>query len=1359
MRIIKFAIFVMCLTSLLASCLSCSSSNDTSTDPTDVKISNELTNMRIMSVAEDHEGFIWIGTQRGLNRCNGDNIDQYFCNDEPYSIPDNRINCVFCDSKGRIWVTTKNGIARYTEQDNFEQIPIADSNINCLQMAENSRGDIFATQTNNILKYNAESNQFEKVILNVSNIDAYQQNIYVDEEDNLWVVDDRTVARYSTTTFKLRNKLELKSDMDIQTSALIGRQLWLADTDGLHIYDVIENKWVDVPEAIVTHPMYNKGGLFCITPIADHKILFSSTQGLFIYDPATSSMMHENDEEFPFTAPKYRTYRAFCDSHDNLWLSALWQGCTCIQMSSQRFDSHAPLVNAMREKMVASMAVDKQQRLWISTQGTGIYAYNLTTQHFRHIDTKDIVNINKIKTANTFSNRNNVVFVDSNGDLWVSLTPRGLLQLSIKGEEIELLNYYNLPIAIVLNEDKDGTIWAGCFGNSYFSKRKEASGFAEHHLFSNTFSYLSCMEKLSDGRFATLEREFGLRYIDSETQEQTLPVIPDSVMRRCIIRNTFLPSALREGHDGRLWIGTVSNGLLCYDPKLKTLENIKGAPCEDIAGIEIDSEGNVWVSTQNGMGKYNIRTKKFTNYYSTDGLGGNEFCDRSSCLLPDGTILFGGPHGITAFDPLKVSDEQTGEIRLIDLKVNNRLVRPGNDSPIAKRLDLCDCIVLQHNQNNFSISFSALDFSEEEPFNYQYKLKGYHDTWVEAGGNREALYANLEPGRYTFHARITNKDRDKVIAETSIPVVIEPSLWGTWWARLLYVVISLVVIIYITQLYIGMRREKKNRLLSLREKEQEHRINQMNMNFFANVSHEFRTPLTVISGPISQLYHDESIQGEQHRLLKVVNRSVNRMLQLVNQMMDFHKLEEDSLRLEVKRQDVVGLLKQVAEFFAVNARDKNIEFRTHGLEDIFLMWADADKIEKILNNLIGNAMKYTPAGGKVDLDLDVISCQEAQSLFPDASLISDMQYAKVTVSDNGLGIPEKQRTKIFDRYYQLRNTTQEGKSNWGTGIGLYFTKRLVGLHHGHISVFDNPEGQGSCFCFIVPVGQTAYSDDEIGSSNLSQSSLFPLQDIDSSEQHETTGEETSDKPHLVVVDDDVEVIHYLKLLLSKDYRVTCRFDATTALETLRNQDEEVDLIISDVMMPGTSGFQLCQQIKADDQLCHLQVILVTAKNTVQDQIEGLNAGAMAYVTKPFDPNYLQALIKRLLGTRDQTRKALQENTQTDALEENALSAQDKAFMTELYRLMEEELANPDMDINRMTELLHVSRSKLYYKIKGLTGENPSSFFKTYKLNRAAELIREGKYNLSEISLLTGFNTLSHFSTSFKKHFGVAPSEF
>ncbi|MDO4496827.1 MAG: response regulator, partial [Bacteroidales bacterium] len=1102
----------------------------------------------------------------------------------------------------------------------------------------------------------------------------------------------------------------------------------------------------------------NNTVFYSVSLISDGRLLMSSTQGLFLYDPVREILLHQEDDEFPFEASKKNITDAFCDSRGNLWLCTMWQGYEMVPQQSDRFTRQSPLVNAMQGHTVASMDTDGRS-LWISTQTPGIYNYDLTTQQLRYFDAKNLMPKSVSAQSQYFNNRSYYIFVDSDNDLWISTTPRGLAHMRRKGDGLEVVRYYDLPMIIELNEDKEGTLWVGCYGNSYFSKRKGETHFVEHHLFSNTFSYLACMERLSDGRFATLERGCGLRYINPETQEQTPPVIPDSVLSQCIARNVFLPSALREGRDGRLWIGTVSNGLMCYDPATGSLENIKGVPCEDIASIEIDKEGNLWVSTKYGLSKYNVKAQTFTNYYSADGTGGNEYFDRSSCQLPDGTLLFGGPHGITAFDPLEIPEVQTGTIRLIDLKVHNRLIRPGENQPISKRLDLCDAVRLQHNQNSFSISFSAFDFSEEERFNYQYRLEGQHKNWAESGSSREAFYANLKPGNYTFHVRITNKDRDYVISETSIPVIVSPSLWGTWWARLLYAVASLCVIIYIVRLYRRIRQEKKNRLQSQREKEQEHRINQMNMNFFANVSHEFRTPLTVISGPIGQLCQDPTIGGEQHKLLKVVNRSVTRMLQLVNQMMDFHKLDEDSLCLEVRRQDMVGLLKQVAEFFSVNARDKNITFRTHGLEDVFVAWTDLDKLEKILNNLLGNAMKYTPAGGRVDLSFDVVSGSMLHDLFPDVTFLPDVQYAKIVVADNGPGIPADKREKIFQRYYQLRHTTQAGKSNWGTGIGLYFTHRLVGLHHGYIRVIDNPDGQGAGFCCVIPVSQSAYSPDEISDGSQTQTSLFPIQNEEIELLSEAESEIDKQKPRLVVVDDDVEVIHYLKLLLGKDYRVSCRFDATTALETLRQPDEEVDLVISDVMMPGTSGIQLCQQIKADDQLCHLPVILVTAKNTVQDQVEGLEAGAIAYVTKPFDPQYLQALIKRLLGTRDQTRKALQESTQTSSLDADALSAQDKIFMTELYRLMEEELDNPDMDINRMTELLHISRSKLYYKIKGLTGENPSSFFKTYKLNRAAELIREGKYNLSEISILTGFSTLSHFSSSFKRHFGVSPSEY
>ncbi len=1391
MRTPLLSLLVMGLFALFSACSSEYPEPVDDTLPTDLQLSTTLSNQRISSIAEDANGYIWIGTSRGLNRYNGDEMHQYFCNDQPNAIPDNRIYCVFCDSKGRIWITTKNGVARYTEQDDFEAIPINYRNPRCQNMVENSRGDIFVSQTNEILKYDPESNCFERAISDVSYIDPFMQQIFVDEEDNLWVIDDRSAVSYSTTTFRQLDKLDLGEGSEIQTAGMIGRTLWLADANGLHIYDVVERHWTELPDCIRAHPLYNMSRMLAIIPMNSETLLLSTaSDGLFIYNTRTQHLMHQGQSEFPFAAPGFAVQQGLVDSNGNVWLCSASQGFTFRQQQSRRFSSNNPFYNGLYGKPVVSVKFDEERhQLWAIAQDEGLYCYDIQTGEIRHFDRSSILRPSH-SAKRDINRRANTLFIDHQHDLWLATYPRGLAQLRQKGEKLELINYFNLPVAIDIQEDLDHTIWIGCYGNSYYSKRASDSQFLEHHLFSNTFSYLSCIELLHDGRVATLERERGLHFINPETQEQSAPVIPDSVLQTCIARSIFLPSALKEDHEGRLWIGTISNGLMCYDPVSGTLEHIKGAPCEDIASIEVDKMGDLWVSTQYGLGKYNVKTQSFTNYYSTDGLGGNEYYDRVSCQLPDGTLVFGGSHGLTVFNPNNVPETQTAHLRLEDLKIHNQLVRPAPGAAIEKHLSLSDAIQLNHRQNSISISFSSLDFSEEERFNYQYMLEGFNHTWVDAGTNREAFYANLWPCQYTFRLRITNKDRDQVLAETSIPVIIHPAIWATWWARLLYILLGLMVITYIIRLYRRIRQEKRNRLLSQREKEHEHRINQMNMNFFANVSHEFRTPLTVISGPIKQLCQDSSIAPDQHHLLQVVNRSVTRMLQLVNQMMDFHKLEEDTLKLEVKRQDVVSFLKNVAEFFAVNAHDKGIDFRTHGVEDMFLMWTDLDKLEKILNNLLGNAMKYSPAGSRVDLSLDVISSQEAQQLFPNAQLIPDMQYAKISVSDNGPGIPVGQRQKVFERYYQLRNSPDQS-FNWGTGIGLYYAHSLVRLHHGQIGIFDNPEGQGANFCFIVPTAQSAYTEAEMANTDQRQTSLFPIQEkveesvpeFESSRVRKFETPQTSQTPqtpqtsqtpqtpqppqtpqtpplpHLLVIDDDVEVIHYLKLLLGKDYRVTCRFDATTALETLRQQDEEVDLVISDVMMPGTTGFQLCQQIKDDDQLCHLPVILVTAKNSVQDQIAGLNAGAMAYVTKPFDPDYLKALIQRLIGTRDQTRRVLQESTQASALDDNALSAQDRAFITELYRLMEEELSNPDMDVTRLTDLLHVSRSKLYYKIKGLTGENPSSFFKTYKLNRAAELIREGKYNLSEISLLTGFSTLSHFSTSFKRHFGVAPSEY
>lgn len=437
-------------------------------------------------------------------------------------------------------------------------------------------------------------------------------------------------------------------------------------------------------------------------------------------------------------------------------------------------------------------------------------------------------------------------------------------------------------------------------------------------------------------------------------------------------------------------------------------------------------------------------------------------------------------------------------------------------------------------------------------------------------------------------------------------------------------------------------------------------------------------------------------------------------------------------------------MQRIIDLFIVNAEEKGITLNCHGLEGSYLIWLDVDKLEKIINNLMSNAMKFTPRGGKIDVTLDSEIDKKG------------MQWVKITVADTGKGIPEKELDNIFKRYYQLNNQSAS-TINWGTGIGLYYARSLALLHHGKLFANNRKDCQGAVFTLALPTHEEIYSDAE--KRNLEEEQKMELSaKKDSMIANKIEQEDGSDnRPKVLIVDDDPEVVHYLRTLLATDYHVIYRFDAESALKAIR--EEEPSLILSDVVMPGLSGYELCKAIKQDIQLCHIPVILVTAKTTPENQVEGLNSGADAYVTKPFTPKVLLAMINSLLTNREKAKTILNNATQTDKSVEEVLSPQDKAFMDELYKIMEQELANSELDVNKATELMHISRTKLYYKVKGLTGENPSVFFKTYKLNRAAALIVEGKYNISEIAYMTGFNTLSHFSTSFKKQFGCSPSEY
>ena len=1319
-------------------------------------ITNNISNQQVNAFAEDAQGHIWIGTFRGLNKYNVHEFHQYFCTDDSLDLPDNQIKDMLRDSKGRLWISTVNGVCRYTDKDNFKHIPSDMTNKNGIQLLEGTDGRIFLNYTSHLSVYNPTTEEMNCVIPQLDPQGTMIVKCFIDAEAQLWVVTPRTLRCYDYYSMQLKDSVAINKNSRYFYLHKDGK-IWLTGSRTLLLFDTHTHQFTETPPLLAQHPILRESEITYIHPYGNNSLLLNTSRhGMFCYNYANNTIAHQGEEGFPFEVPGFQISCMFTDSQNNLWIGSTDQGYTVCYHYKERFNNDNYIRSYFNNKSVVSASAEKNGILWITTLSNGVYRYDLNNKKVVPIDMEKIFPESRQKAV-----RVNQIFVDNDNNLWMTVTNNKVLKCQYNNNDLHIINEYDIKYPMSITQDYNGSIWIGTASPYVYKIAPEEKVFREIKAFDistgSNFTFIPGLLPMKDGNLLVAAFHKPMQLINTQTGVVKELLLNEEDYKACIKRSVIIPTALFEDLQGDIWIGTVGNGLLKYSPSNGKIQPMPGTACTDISGIEEDTQGNLWVSTLYGLSKYDRTTNRFTNYYEADGIGGNQFYDRASCRLSDGTLVFGGTHGLTLFNPIDVQIKRNIPLLFENLKVHNKLIHPGNEECISKHLSYNPDIKLNYNQNGFSISFVALDYSEHERVHYYYMLEGFDRYWIDANNNREAYYANLPAGCYTFKVRIMDNDRNIVEAENSITVTVEPAPWRTWWAYTLYLLLAAgVVFLFLRALY-RIRLEKEQARRAEQEKEQEQRVNKMNMSFFANVSHEFRTPLTMISGPVTQLCESPEIDGNNKKLLHIVQQSVNRMLRLVNQLMDFNKLENDTLKLKVKRTDVVTELKHIMEIFNVNAQSKDISLITTGIEDSFLMWLDADKIDKITTNLLSNALKFTPRGGKIEVNFDVITGEEARQAFHIPQEQAFAQYIKLEVADTGIGIPENQTERIFERYYQLNNQAV-GSYNWGTGIGLYYARSLARLHHGLLKAGNRTDGQGAVFTLILPTSDGAYSPEERDNEQQEQGKAYPLQP-DSPTGASTHDEEEEDDTlkKILVVDDDTEVAHYLKVLLSPTYRVICRFNAEDAFKAV--SEEAPDLVLSDVVMPGTDGYTLCRKIKEDLQLCHTPVILVTAKANMEDQVEGLNTGADAYVTKPFDPTYLQALIQSQLKNREKVRALLGRNTQTDAIADDVLSPQDNAFMTELYSLMENELSNPELDISHMTELLKISRTKFYYKVKGLTGENPSSFFKTYKLNRAAELIKEGKYSISEIADMTGFSTHSYFSKAFKKQFGIAPSEY
>jgi signal transduction histidine kinase/DNA-binding response OmpR family regulator len=837
------------------------------------------------------------------------------------------------------------------------------------------------------------------------------------------------------------------------------------------------------------------------------------------------------------------------------------------------------------------------------------------------------------------------------------------------------------------------------------------------------------------------------------------------------------PSSLSDNHvisiyqdnSGNFWIGTDAGGLSKFDSKSEKFVHFNeedGLPDNSIKGILGDDEGNLWLSTSNGLSKFNPKTVTFKNYSTTDGLQSNFFQGGAYFKNKKGEMFFGGDNGFNSFYPDSIKENvRIPPIVITDFRLFNNSVPVGLDTTtnrtiLKKSITETKEIELSYKDFIISFEFAALDFHTPEKNKYAYILKGFDKEWNYTDANKRfATYTNLDPGEYTFKVKGSNNDGIWNETGASIKLIITPPWWSAWWAYSVYFLFGLGLL-YSLRRYELNRTQLKNQVkldeVKLKEREE---TDKMKSRFFANISHEFRTPLTLILGPTEKVL-SESKDNETKKQLSIVKRSANRLLGLINQLLDLSKLEAGKLELKASKTNIVPFIKGLTMSFESMAERKDITLKIKSSSDEIELYFDKEKMTKIMTNLLSNAFKFTPEGGQITVALSLIPSPSGRGM----SKGQGEGEVRITVLDTGVGISEEELSKLFDRFYQVDSS--QTREHEGTGIGLALTKELVELHHGTISV-DSKLGSWTEFTVTLPLGEKHLNDEEIveepvilsGAKNFTEPVIDDFVKTDSSSQapqNDNTLDE--DKNIVLVVEDNYDVREFIKDALGNEFQIE---EAQNGEQGVRKAEQVIpDLIISDVMMPKMDGNELTKRLKNDEKTSHIPIILLTAKSEQQSKLEGLETGADDYLTKPFDTKELRVRINNLISIR----KKLQEKYSkgdfipVKKIEGKKLSDLDERFMSKVMEVIESHISEEEFSIEEFDREIGMGRVQLYRKVKALTGKSPSRYIRSIRLNRAKNMIEEKKGNISEIAYSVGFSSPQYFTRCFKEEFGFPPSD-
>lgn len=1312
---------------------------------TEITLKNGLSQGMIFDILQTQDGFMWFATKDGLNRYDGYQFTVYRHNPaDSFSVSDNTITKLFEDSKQRLWVKTKKGLDIFDKkQQRFQHV----------------------------LPIIAKKTQF--------NLDEFV-DIEEDKAGNIWVaVSDEGIYVLKP----LRSDLPTNAQLDKHISA----ELIQVPAFSGQIYDI----FISSKQAIYLASHQNCYQIFAstkkITPLNLPSFPTDVPTKAIVEDEKGNLLIVKNKrvlvwnesliETIPISESIGEIDNAWKDKQNRLWVSRqshLW----CLSEGDFLIKSDPEMMAIMSERQkITKLYCDKTNNIWIGTNGYGLRKINPALRYFHHAGAGNTVwFLAKDEAENVYVKNSGKVFLlkppyfkqDENSqklypyhtfDVLLNESNFHWLLLSlddkIQGVDNEIVKYdlnwkkvasYSIPFPLyqqtLLRKDKEGNFWINTTGSQIIRFDPQTSStktFDYGHLFKEGGAN-SIMLYFDNENTIWIGTNAGLIKGKKQNQDYTFELFQNQVNNSFSLPNNIVSSFCDDPQQPEkwIWVGTKGGGLVQMNKKTGkciTYNEKQGLPNAVVYGILSDEEGNLWISTNRGIAKFNPQNRHFQSFTQEDGLQDNEFNTQSFSKSPQGELCFGGINGFNIFRPSEiVSDTFVPQTVIVSLKVNNKNIEVGDSTGILPySLQTPQTISLSYQQNYLSIAFATLDFRASGKNQFKYKLEGADLDWVFSGNQTVANYTALAPGTYTFEVLGCNGNEVWSKTPASITIVIRPPFWRTYWAYTCYFVLLCFMAYQLYQYQIRRIAFANQLLFEQKEKERLAALEQLKSRFFSNVTHEFRTPLTLILAPANELV--KALQDK--KLLNSAQLIYNnglKLLELVNQLLDLAKLENGNMKVDDFWGDVLPVIENIYASFAHLAQQKGLHFVWIRPEKIPNFSFDKDKLEKILHNLLSNAFKFTPKGGNIQLTTQVNDA-----------------FFYIEVKDDGIGMDENAEKQLFKRFYQGDNTAT--RLGAGTGIGLSLVKELVNLLGGSIAVKTHL-GEGTAFEITLPIDAMPaaesplieYHSDEI-------TPVFIEENIENQLYTTENG--------ILLVEDNEDMRNMLReILKSQGFEVITAADGKEGIEKAFAHTPK--LIVSDVMMPEKDGYELVETLKNDFRTSHIPIILLTAKSSFDSRILGLQKGADEYLGKPFHSEELILRINRLIELQKRLQTTLKEvetpiETPISTDEQLILSDLDQRFLTDLQAFIEKNIDNTELDVAHFTDVFFLSRSQLHRKMVALTQQSITEYLRNYRLAKAQTLLSQGKYNVNEVADMTGFGNPKYFATTYKKRYGVSPS--